>query len=418
MFFMKNKTFGLKSFKRTIYQGGTPGFLLVGYWFIQLLFARSKADMGAVDSSAAVFAGYALLCGYFAYKSFKKGELKRHFIHLILMKTPLKWFILYTIVCFISSLWSPNPILSAYRAVECICMLLLHAAVIKTLLENTDEKGCMRWAVCYSFIIILLSITRSELAGYDLSTILYGLQFPATIFFYLAFFFSPAKWLKYPIEVCAIFCHSVTGYCGMVLGMCSLMFGKRKYRILGVVIGVAVLSSIMTYGLDNVLNNTVFASKGGAIVDGRIDENKTSGRDKLWNTVIEQVEDDDCLMTGYGFVVGEMEFARDLIGLQVIGLHNGFLSALVGTGLVGFVLFVLFIVSYVFLAFKKCVPKEYKSVLIASMCVVCVHTTGNPGLGFRVYGTWMPAMFIVMLNCGMYIRYRYKMGGSALIIKK
>ena len=166
------------------------------------------------------------------------------------------------------------------------------------------------------------------------------------------------------------------------------------------------------------MNNTVFASKGGVLVNGRIDENKTSGRDKLWNIVIEQIEDDGCLMTAYGFVVGEMIFARGLIGLQVIGLHNGFLSALVGTGLIGFVFFVIFIVSYVFLAFKKCVPKEYKSVLIASMCVVCMHTTGNPGLGFRVYGTWMPAMFIVMLNCGMYIRYRYKIGGSTLIIKK
>ena len=86
---MKNKTFGLKTCKRTIKQGGTPGFLLVGYWFIQLLFARSRADMGAIDSSAAVFAGYALLCGYFAYRSFKKGELKRHFVHLLLMKKDL-----------------------------------------------------------------------------------------------------------------------------------------------------------------------------------------------------------------------------------------------------------------------------------------------------------------------------------------
>ena len=60
---MKNKTFGLKTFKRTIKQGGTPGFLLVGYWFIQLLFARSRADMRVRYSSAAVLAGYALVCG-------------------------------------------------------------------------------------------------------------------------------------------------------------------------------------------------------------------------------------------------------------------------------------------------------------------------------------------------------------------
>ena len=104
-----------------------------------------------------------------------------------------------------------------------------------------------------------------------------------------------------------------------------------------------------------------------------------------------------------------MKFARSLIGNQVIGMHNGFLSAYVGTGIIGLVLFSLFMLKTFFLPIRGNIPKSYKTVLIASMCVVLIHTLGNPGLGFRVYGTWMPAMYIVVLTIAFHLHFKEKL---------
>ena len=153
------------------------------------------------------------------------------------------------------------------------------------------------------------------------------------------------------------------------------------------------------------MNQTIFASKGGVLVDGEIDPNKTSGRSNVWELAIRKITEENHLYYGYGFVAGETVFARRIQGPMVIGMHNGFLSALIGTGLFGLITFALFMVQTSVSPFNRKIPNKYKTVLIASLCVILVHTVGNPGLGFRVYGTWMPAMYIVMLINGFYIKY-------------
>ena len=88
-------------------------------------------------------------------------------------------------------------------------------------------------------------------------------------------------------------------------------------------------------------------------------------------------------------------------------MHNGFLSAFVGTGYIGLLFFSLFILGYARSVFFSPIPKQYKALLMATFFCVFVHTLGNPGLGFRVYGTWMPAMYFVLLTVGLNIKYRY-----------
>ena len=50
---MKREKF---SIKETFKLAGKPGFLLIGYYIIQVAFARQRSDMGAVDASAAFLA--------------------------------------------------------------------------------------------------------------------------------------------------------------------------------------------------------------------------------------------------------------------------------------------------------------------------------------------------------------------------
>lgn len=398
---MKREKYSIKS---TFQFAGVSGILLIGYYIIHFAFARQRSDMAAIDVSAVVFAVYALGTGLYSFRLLCRGDNKR-FLNWVFMKSPIKWFGLYTLLCFISSLWSSNMMLSAYRAVECMGLLLLNMAVICTLIFKCTFQQVMLWSITYAFLNVLLTFGVGMKSG--LNNALYTSQFSSTIFFYLAFYFAPTKYIKYPMMSIAFLCKSVTGYAGMALGMCSLMFGKAKYRMLGILLGIGIGTTVSVMGIDDFLNQTLFASKGGAIVDGRFDNDKTSGRLEIWNNANSVMEMEGGQWTGLGFVVGEMQMVRMLIGEQVIGMHNGFLSAYVGTGYVGLAFFSIFILMVTCLALRNHIPKEYRAVLIACVCVILLHTYGNPGLGFRVYGTWMPAMFVIMLLVGLEYKSRY-----------
>lgn len=391
--------------KRTLKLGGKPGYILLGYYIVQIVFARGKTDMAAVDGAAVIFAVYALFSGLYAWRNLHKDSASKRFFTLLFTKSPIRWFVLYTCVCFISALWSPIFALSAYRAVECMGMMLIIAATIKNLVVNCTERQIMQWSVTYAFLVIGITFVNGVRSGIGIA--LYNCQFPATIFFYLAFYSSPTKYIKYPIMCIAFMCKSVTGYVGMALGMVSLMFGKAKYRILGVMIGVTLIGTFYFVGVDKVLNDTIFASKGGVLVDGTIDDNKTSGRSKVWETTIDYMSEQGRQLYGFGFVAGETIIARRIIGQMVIGMHNGFLSAYVGTGIIGLFFFSMFMLTTLILVLKNQISKDYIPPLIACMCAVLLHTYGNPGLGFRVFGTWMPAMFIIILLIGFDIKGKY-----------
>ena len=45
---------------KTFKLAGNSGYILLGYFVVQIVFARQKADMSAVDGSAMIFALYAL----------------------------------------------------------------------------------------------------------------------------------------------------------------------------------------------------------------------------------------------------------------------------------------------------------------------------------------------------------------------
>ena len=386
---------------------GLPGWLLIGYNVVLTVFARAKADANAVDFTAIIFASYALGAGLYCYRQLLRTPQSSHFFKYLFFKSPILFFALYTVWCFISALWSPNMVLTAYRAVECFGLLIVIIATIDRLIQETNIEGVVLWSVVYAFLTVVFDFV-SALIKINMDYGLYHAQFTATIFFYLVFFYAPKNFFRYPVMLIALLCRSTTGYMGMATGLASLLFGSNKFKSWGLIMSLGILMAIGTLGIDKVLNNTIFVTKKEVIKDGEFDMAKTSGRDKIWERSIEMVEKKGKQWTGFGFVAGETAFTYSFIGTHVIGLHNGYLSAYVGTGLIGLVFFTLFMLGY----FKSCIYKGYpgkiRSLLIASMCLVFFHTLGNPGLGFRVYGTWMPAMFIVIMTLGIKYSIDYR----------
>jgi hypothetical protein len=64
-------------------------------------------------------------------------------------------------------------------------------------------------------------------------------------------------------------------------------------------------------------------------------------------------------------------------------------------------------ISTIFKAGSKYLPQEYRTAFLASAILITFHTIGNPGLGSRVYGTWIPAMIVFTLISIVQQHYRY-----------
>lgn len=376
---------------------GAPGFILIGYDIIRVALARQKADFASVDSTAIVFALYAMVGGVYCYNYVKKHN-GGPYLSALFRKTPLFYFILYTALCFVSAIWSPIPILTAYRAAECIGMMMLIVATIYMLSNNTDTETVLEWSSLYTFINIGISFLGALKNGATMIEAVESCQFKATIFVYFAVFYSPRWWMKWIQILFAILSRSTTGYIGMALGLGSLGYGTGKAKICAAILFVGFIAAMVVMGPERLLNETIFSAKGGLIRNGQIDMSKSSGRDNIWQSAIEKVSDEGHVVNGYGFVAGETAFAHEFIHDNVIGMHNGFLSSYVGTGIFGLILFSIFFVGYSRWAFFKDLPPSVRSLLMASFCTVFLHTLGNPGLGFRVYGNWMPSMYIVVLT--------------------
>lgn len=372
---------------------GTPGYLIIGYYIIQFLFARQKSDATTIDSSAIVFALYSMLCMFYGLKELNRNNYSKEFRNKMLTATPLKWFISYTFICLISALWSSSLPLSAYRAVECFGIMIIITAALKVLSEKTNVEGIIQWSICFTFILLIFTSVSIFIRYGDIYSITYSCQFPSTIFFFFALYKSPNLIIKIFICGLALMSGSTAAFMGIALGFVSLLFGNRKYKFIGIFLFIFICILSIIIGFDNILNSTIFYERGG------FDFENMSGRDKIWTNTLEQTFKEGKEWLGYGFFAGERSFAVKWIGEQVIGMHNGYLSAFVGTGILGLIFFSIFMISITLSTLSNKIPTRYKAVLIASIIVINVHTFGNPGLGFRVYAAWIPSMLIVNIIC-------------------
>ena len=390
--------------KDVLKSGGIPGYLLIGYYLVQAVFARGKLDAAAIDASALIFMLYSFIClGVGGYYLFIRKGRQRNYQNFIFIHTPLKWFLLYTVLGFISALWSLQVSLTLYRALECITMLLLMMGTMKELFKY-NLKRVIEWSIYYIFFTIIIRSLQYIASGSALTIskggVFQSAQMIATIFFFLGIFHARKWYMKYTIAAFAILSLSTTGYIGMALGIISLAFGNAKYKIATFFIGICILIAISFLGTDKLLKNTVFIDRSEISVEN------TSGRDQVWNLGFEWIKERP--FTGYGFVAGETYLVRvKEERTQVIGMHNSFMSALVDEGVFGFVFMLLFFLGMFRVTFSRYIPIQYRPALIACFIGAFVHSMGNPGIGFRVYGSWMSAMYVCVLLCSIYVQNKY-----------
>ncbi len=386
------------SFKTFFTIGGFPGFVLLMYSVVMALISRRRSveDTAAVDDSALVqiaMAGLAFAVGFHILH-------RNYYSRYLVFQSPLKWLLIFSLWAGLSALWSVDSVLTIYRAFEHLSYLLLFTAVIGTLYTKLSVEGMIQWVLYYAvFSIIVSNIRRAQLMGvsaFSLDSLLLE-QMASTPYFFLALLL-PVGWLvKIIVLLISFLSFSNTAYVGMMAGSLALRQGSKW---LGRIFAILLIGTAITWflvGTETLLQNTVFYGKEGVGME------YTSGRDKIFELSL--ISGLKRPFTGYGFVAGEVAIISQ-VKEGVIGAHNGFLSALLGTGFPGVIILMVLLFHIYRTANSKCLPQIYRSAFLASVILIFVHTMGNPGLGSRVYGAWIPAVMIFTLIS--MVEYHYK----------
>ncbi|MBE6291956.1 MAG: hypothetical protein E7091_06050 [Bacteroidales bacterium] len=377
--------------------GGICGVLLLIRPLIYLLFSRRR-DLDAyssIDFSALVFIAYAFVCFIVAWKSLYKS--KSPFGRILMTKTPLVWFIVFTIYGGISMLWSVSFTLTAFRAFECMAMILLIVAIMQSLFTTCRTDKIIDWVILYVVVEILFSLLRTLRWTTSPSALLESSQMMSTVFFFLALYYPRKRWYHYLIMVMALFSGSTVAYIGMAAGSISVLWTNTKHKV-PIFLGVlAVATTIVVIGPEKVLKETVFHDKESVSLE------ETSGRDKLMEVAIETMETHPW---GLGFFAGEPDVLYSR-GLGAINAHNSLFSAGIGLGYIGVLVMGIFLIRMFFTVFSRKIPIQYRAPLIGCFFVGFLHCMGNPALGSRVFGAWIPVTFLFTLICSFYVYGRY-----------
>ena len=377
---------------------GKPGLLALLYPVIYFIFSRRRepSAYSVVDFTAYVFIVYSIVCFAVSYNTIYRGysDLGKN----IISKSPIIWFFVYSIFGILSMLWSVNYILTGYRAFECISMGLLFVAIMQNLFKYGNMDMVIKWSLLFCTWNIIWSIIRMSVWAPDITTLLTASQFMATTFFYLAIYCAPRGWYKSLIIIMSIFSMSTVAYIGMAFGLISGLWGSQRVKNLSIIGGLILFLGVVAIGPYEVAKKTIFFDKK------EISIHETSGRDNLLNATLETLEEHPL---GLGFFSAEpyVIYGKGLFG--VIGAHNSIFSASMGMGFLGIITISMFFLFMGRVTFNNAIPTKYRSAFIGCFCVAFMHCMGNPSVGTRVFGAWMPCMYIFVLISAFYVYGRY-----------
>lgn len=379
-----------KDIKQLAGSAGPCGWLLLCYPVMDLLTSRTRNHdhYATVDASAAITIAYTFVCFIVVIVESKKQQTKLS----VLNKTPMVWFIIYTLYGFVSVFWSVYAQLTSYRAFECLTMMMLMLQVWQKLLAKHDLAKVMDWCMLWVELQVICAIISTLRWTTDVFEILASSQMVATTFFFMALYHSHKRWIHWLIMVLAIMSGSTVAYIGMAIGTISIFWGKSKYKVPVFIFALFAGVFIYIYGPKKFIKDTVFYDKEAIALD------QTSGRDQVMETVLLSLQKNPM---GYGFFAGEPYILYQYYQGAING-HNSFFSAAMGLGYVGIVLLFIFFLGMFRVTFYRGIPREYRQPLIGCFFVGFLHCMGNPGIGSRIYGSWMPVMLLFTLICSFY----------------
>lgn len=373
-----------------------PGYLFLAIPVVSFFTTRQRdaAAHATIDASASIQILFVIIsfivAFYFLFLSKKDNPV-------LLFRSPQKYLFIYILICFISMIWSQDIFITGYRSFEQLTYLMLITLVVQRLISRFTFQNIIEWAILW----ITWNIFWSVIINMKWAGITYLLwpfssaRLAVPIFFFIALFLTKKRFNKYLIIVFTLLSFSNKVFFGIALGMIGFFFGNIKYKGLFLLVGFGIAISFALWG-EMVLQNTLFYGREG------IGMEYTSGRNMIWELSWEHYLRSPIL--GYGFVAGENNFLFSNFK-GVITTHNFILSGLIGTGILG----TIFLIAYFISAFRTAVSRvfengKWKVAFVSTIIMATIISLTAPGVGARVYGSWIPVVFIITLISGFKLK--------------
>lgn len=372
--------------------GGVCGKLLLLRPIIFLIFSRQRdlEDYGAIDMSAVIFIIYSFAGCFFALSGLfrSKSGLGR----LMLSKSALIFFILYSIICFFSMLWSVNLSLTGFRAFECLSMMLMIVMTIDHLFSYRQFNVVIQWSMLWVAVEMIISIIKTMTWSSSLSDILQSNQMFIPLFFFFALLNTKKKLFDYLVIIFSIFSMSTVAYIGMALGLIGISRGGKKLKAIAALLFIVIGLAMLITGPKKLIKETIFFDKQDISLES------TTGRNHLMEAAFECVAEHPF---GLGFFAAE-PFYLYSHGHNGINAHNSIFSALMGCGYIGAVTIVIFLLMIFINCRSNYIHKDFRAILFCSLCIAFIECMGNPSIGSRVYGAWIAEMYIFCMISAFY----------------
>ncbi|HPC94077.1 MAG TPA: hypothetical protein PLU87_03980 [Sedimentisphaerales bacterium] len=375
--------------------GGAAGVLLLVRDIVNVAAVRQRdlSDYAAVDGSAMLQIAYVGLC--LCYVVYHLSQFRPAGAAYLLRRTPAWILFVYTGLCALSSLWSPDVVLTAYRSVECLCHLLLIVIVCDNLSWTCRSRQEMiEWLVTWALWVLIwdtLYFARMVRLGpmfFSIYIFRRGSFALGTLFFLTVFasrrkLFIAINLLYMPLSL------ANTTYFGVFFGLLGgLWAGDRRFQVAFFFLVGTIALVLLVMG-PAALQHTLFYGQDGVGLE------HTTGRDRMFLYALEYGMNRP--LHGYGFVAGETS-ALWAQHLKAISAHNVFTSALLAIGVTGPILFIAFFAWLSAIVIRADLPDHWRPAFLGTVIMIFAVSSASPGLGTRVYGSWVP---VVLASVGM-----------------
>lgn len=377
--------------KLLFHKAGIVGYLFLFKQPLSLVTTRQRdaGNYAAVDGAAAISIFYIMICFLYCLSIINKPKGK-YILHT-LYKTPIVFLLAYILLCTASCSWSPNLKYTAYRGFECLVWLLMIVAVFSELRVKCSRQDIVEWVMLWAVWDIFWAIVVN-VRFMGLGYLIYpftAARLSSGLFFFLALFLCRRKLFKWIVMAFSVLSVSNKNYFGITFGLIpGLIHGERKVKvIMSFLVGLLILG-FLSKGM-SVIQNALFYGKEGVGME------YTTGRDKIWEMSFDLGLQKP--LNGYGFVAGEKDALNDVGRKGVISTHNMLLSAFLGVGISGPILLLCFFAGVTCRCIRTCFPLSWRSGLFGTVIMVFVISNTAPGLGGRVYGSWIPSVLVLTL---------------------
>ena len=379
---------------------GFSGVLLLLYPVMIFIITRKRSLNSAsqVDTSAGIQIIFAIIALFLGLRFFLKNtQILKNFV----LKGPTLFLVCYTLLGLLSAFWSSNPTLTIYRAIECLAFLLLIHMVVIKMIDKYDFKSIIVWVAFYAvWNLVFDALTLIKFRGFDFLIYPFTasrLFFP--LFFFIFMFLVNSKSLKVLMLLFAILGLSNKIYFGICAGMISLIFSGHKYKFYFIFIAIFLYFLYLFLGIEDLLLSTVYYGRESTGLDD------SSGRNQIWTFLYEQALNKPIF--GHGFVAGETNLLSNSVFNGAINAHNSFMSAFVNNGIIGLLLIIIYFISAIKYSFSTYFPKnKWLPAIIGTIFLVFIVNMAAPGIGSRVYGSWLPSVFIITMILGLRIKFK------------